>query len=205
MSHSDLPEELRDFILTLAQRDDIHSVSVQFQDATLWEGLLREQVKRAERTGKPPRDAFFLCGPDSGIDGIAKLWPGMEDEPEDQWFTGRTLEEQLGGNIHIPYEGVCGADLFVYPEWRKIHPERWHDDNADVDSATAMKPCNHLLIEKDLGEPACATRVGPIATTWWLYSSKAPYKDCGPNHEWPGSQRRLLSEEELAVLIKATE
>jgi len=205
MSHSDLPDELRDFILMMAQRDDIHSVSVQFQDATLWEALLREQVKRAERTGKPPGDAFFLCGPDAGIAGIAKLWFGLEDLPREKWFDGSTLEEKIGGNIHIPYEGVCGADLLVYPAWRKIYPERWHDDDADVNSATAMKPCNHLLIEKDLGEPACATRVGPIANTWWLYSSKAPYKDCGPNHEWLGSQGRILTAEELAALISSTE
>lgn len=147
------------------------------------EGLLTEQVKRARESGKSPRQAFFLCGPDSGIPGIAKHHPGLEDLPPEEWFNGDTLEEKLGGGIHIPYEGVCGADLYVYPAWRKIHPEAWAKEGAQLDWATARKPCNHLLIEHDLGEPACATRIGPIAGNWWLYSSKAPYKRCSPFHE----------------------
>lgn len=51
-----------------------------------------------------------------------------------------------------------------------------------LDWATPTKPCNHILIEQDLGEPDCAKRIGPIAGGWWLYSSKAPYKDCNPFH-----------------------
>lgn len=183
LRQSALPDELRDLILAMARREDVHSVSCQFRDAQLWEGLLQEQVRRARLSGKPPRDAFFLCGPDGGIPGIAKMHPGLEDLPEDEWFTGDTLEEKLGGRIHIPYEGVCGADLFVYPSWRAIYPEHWTEDGAELDWATAMKPCNHLLIERDLGEPSCATRTGPIAGTWWLYSSNAPYKPCSPFHQ----------------------
>lgn len=183
----DLPDELRDLILSLARRPDVHSVSCPFRDTKLWEGLLREQLRRAQASGQAPQEAFFLAGPDSGIPGVAKTFPGMEDLPEDQWFDGSTLEERLGGKIHIPYEGVSGADLFIYPDWRKIYPEAWQEDGADLDSATAGKPCNHLLIEQDLAEPGCATRVGPIAGSWWLYSSKAPYKDC---HRMPRSKPR---------------
>lgn len=178
----ELPDELRDVILAMARRPDVHSVSCQFRDAKLWEGLLGEQVKRARKTEKPPRDAFFLCGPDGGIHGIAKHHAGLEDMPPEEWFDGSTMEEKLGGDIHIPYEGVCGADLYVYPSWRKIYPEAWEKEGAELDWATAMKPCNHLLIQKDLGEPTCATRTGPIAGSWWLYSSNAPYKDCNPFH-----------------------
>lgn len=167
-------DELRDLILTMARRDDVHSVSCQFGDARLWEGLLREQVRRAAQTGQSPKEAFFLCGPDGGIPGIAKLHPLLKEMPEDQRFTGDTLEEKLGGDIHIPYEGVCGADLFVYPHWRKIVPEAWSRPGARLASATGGKPCKHLLIEKDLGEPDCATRIGPIAGNWWLYSDIAP-------------------------------
>lgn len=180
MTQTHLSDPLRDFILAMARREDVHSVSCQFHDATLWEGLLHEQVKRARQTGQRPRDAFFLCGPDSGIPGIAKFHSGLEELPEEEWFTGDTLEEKLGGSIHIPYEGVCGADLYVYPAWRKIYPQAWQKEGAELDWATAQKPCNHLLIEQDLGQPACATRIGPIADTWWLYSSTAPYKDCNP-------------------------
>lgn len=183
MNQTTLSDELRDFILAKARRIDVHSVSCQFGDAQLWEGLLDEQVKRARQSGKPPRDAFFLCGPDSGIEGIAKHHHGLEDLPPEEWFKGDKLEEKRGGSIHIPYEGVCGSDLFVYPDWRKIYPRMWEEKGAKLDWATAQKPCNHLLIEQDLGEPACATRVGPIAGNWWLYSSKAPYKDCNPFHD----------------------
>jgi hypothetical protein len=182
MNQVHLSDALRDFILAMARREDVHSVSCQFQDAPLWEGLLHEQVKRSRQTGQRPRDAFFLCGPDSGMPGIAKLHPGLEGLPEEEWFTGDTLEERLGGSIHIPYEGVCGADLYVYPAWRKVYPQAWQKEGAELDWATAQKPCNHLLIEQDLGQPACATRIGPIAGNWWLYSSTAPYKDCNPFH-----------------------
>lgn len=177
-----MPHEMRELILSFARREDVHSVSCQFPDRALWEGLLREQVRRSRATGKPPGEAFFLCGSDSGIPNIAKLHPGLEDLPEEEWFTGETLEEQMGGDIHIPYEGVTGADFFVYPHWRKIYPEAWEKPGARMDWATRGKPCNHLLIEKDLGVPDCATRTGPIAGTWWLYSSKAPYRDCHPFH-----------------------
>lgn len=175
-----MPDELRNFILAMAARADVHSVSCQFHDPKLWEGLLAEQAKRVRETGMSPRDAFFLCGPDSGIPGVAKHHPGLQGLPEEEWFNGGTLEEKMGGHIHIPYEGVCGADLYVYPSWRKINPKAWERDGAELDWATPMKSCNHILIEQDLGEPACATRVGPIAGGWWLYSSRASYKDCNP-------------------------
>lgn len=179
MNHPGPLDELYDLILAMARRDDVHSVSCQFYEPRLWEGLLTEQVRRARQTGKSPEEAFYLSGPDSGIPGIAKFHPGLEDVPEENWFDGSTLEEKLGGAIHIPYEGVCGADLFVYPHWRKIVPDRWEKDGAQLDWATGGKPCNHLLIEQDLGQPTCATRIGPIAGSWWLYSSTAPYKNCG--------------------------
>lgn len=179
----EMPDELRDLILSMARRPDVHSVSCQFRDERLWQGLLEEQVRRARESGKPPRKAFFLCGPDGGLPGIAKHHHGLEDLPREKWFDGSTLEEKMDGDIHIPYEGVCGADLYVYPAWRRINPAAWEKDGAELDWATANKPCNYLLIEQDLGEPACATRIGPIAGTWWLYSSKAPYKPCSPFHQ----------------------
>ena len=100
----------------------------------------------------------------------------MNEEPV---FDGSSLEEKMSGEIHIPYEGVCGADFLVYPTWRNIYPEQWERENAQLDRATARKNCNHLLIKGDFGVPLCATRTGPI-DDWWLYSSTAPYKDCNP-------------------------
>jgi len=49
--------------------------------------------------------------------------------------------------------------------WRRINPAAWAKDGAELDWATASKPCNRLLIEQDLGEPVRATRIGPIAGT----------------------------------------
>ncbi len=181
MGMADISDELRDLIISMAGREDVHSVSCQFRDAELWKFLMEEQVRRAKDQGKSPRDAFFLCGPDSGIPGIAKLYSSLDEVPEEECFDGSTLEERLGGDIHIPYEGVCGADLFVYPTWRKVYPEAWAREGAQLDSATSMKRCNHLLLYGDFGESACATRIGPI-DGWWLYSSTAPYKDCNPFH-----------------------
>lgn len=184
-------EELVDLILAMAARDDVRSVSCPFGGERLWRGLMEEQLRRAKASGAALEDAFFLAGSDAGISGIAKDFPGMDEVPEEQWYDGSTLEERMGGRIHIPYEGVCGADLLVYPDWRKIYPEYWARPGARIDSATAGKPCNHLLIEQDLGEAACVTRTGPIAGTWWLYSSTAPSKDCSPVHQ---DREQILSE-----------
>ena len=52
MNQVHLSDALRDFILAMARREDVHSVSCQFQDAPLWEGLLHEQVKRSRQTGQ---------------------------------------------------------------------------------------------------------------------------------------------------------
>jgi len=183
MTASLLHEDLLALILDLAGRTNIHSVSCQFIDHALWEGLLAEQARRAKATGRPPQSAFFLCGPDGGLPGISKLPPGLEEEvelPPSPHTAGDSMEERFGGSIHIPYEGVCGADLFVYPSWRRIYPEAWQAEDAELDWATADKPCNHLLIEQDLGPAPRANRIGPIAGSWWLYSSTAPYKDCNP-------------------------
>lgn len=182
MNRPELHKDLRTLILTLAQRDDVHSVSCQFRDQALWEGLLTEQARRACESGRPPREAFFLCGPDGGIPGIAKLHPELDDDYDGTLprFTGDNLEEQMGGDIHIPYEGVTGADLMVYPHWRRLFPSRWEKPGAEMDWVTGDKPCNYLLVEKDLGEAPNATRTGPIAGSWWLYSSTRPYKDCNP-------------------------
>ena len=181
MNEFEISKELRELILSMAKRKDVNSVSCQFCDTELWSGLLEEQVKRAKEQNKNPGDAFFLCGPDGGIPGIAKLYPGLDEVPEEERFDGSTLEEKLHGEIHIPYEGVCGADFFVYPTWRKLNPQAWERENAELDWATPMKHCNHLLLSGDFGVPDCATRTGPI-DGWWLYSSTAPYKDCNPFH-----------------------
>lgn len=177
----EIPDELRSLILGVARQDDVHSVSCCLTDPQLWEGLLEEQQRRARLKGLPPRQAYYLAGPDSGIRDISKRHPALEDLPEEEWFTGETLEEQMGGEIHIPYEGACGSDLLVYPKWRTISPEYWEQPGAELDWATRGLRSNYLVIEQDLGTAGCVRRSGPYAESWWLYASTGPYKSCTPD------------------------
>ena len=174
MNTDGFSDKLRTLILETASRPDVHSVSCFFDDFSLWEGLSLEQIKRARETGKPPIEAFFLSGPDSGIPGIAPMVVDDEYDPDPQI---EFLAEKMGWQIHIPYEGFCSADLLVYPSWRKIYPERWKEDNAELDWATPMRKCNLLIIQQDLGEAECVNR-DYISNGWWIYSSRAPYKNC---------------------------
>jgi len=112
--------ELIDFILMMARRDDVWSVSCQFSDQRLWEGLLGEQIKRAQQTGLPLQEAYFLSGPDGGMHGIAKNHAGLEDRPEDQWYDGTTLEEN--------------------PPWKKIWAARFISRTR----ASAVRICSSI-------------------------------------------------------------
>ena len=52
MGMADISDELRDLIISMARREDVHSVSCQFRDAELWKFLMEEQVRRAKDQGK---------------------------------------------------------------------------------------------------------------------------------------------------------
>lgn len=143
-------------ILDLIQRDDVRSVSCPFDDFTLWRALIEKQLRRAEATGLPLQSAFGLCGPDSGLPGI----------PVEDW----------GGEVHIPYEGACGADLFILPSWHRFFADKVRD-GGKLRWAVG-KPCHHVLLQGDHGELACATRT--TFGDWTLYTSTVPYEDCSP-------------------------
>jgi hypothetical protein len=183
--------ELRDLILRFASRPDIRSISCCFTDCDLWKGLLGEQVRRATAQGIPPREALCLMGPDSGIPGVNLLWDclhildvesGEEHERLRREFLEQdtSLERRMGGDIHIPCEGMCGGDFLVLPHWRTVAPERWQSPGAHLSYAIG-KSCNFLLAERDLGESPCATRSEPVPG-WWLYESTNPLPDCNPFH-----------------------
>lgn len=150
------PEPVRTAILELIRHEDIRSVSCPFDDFVLWRGLVGEQLRRAEATGLPLQQAFCLCGPDSGLSNL-----DVED-----W----------GGEVHIPYEGACGGDLFILPRWHRFFADKVRD-GGKLRWAVA-KPCNHVLLHGDHGELACATR--SVIGDWTLYSSTAPHEDCNP-------------------------
>lgn len=151
------PAAIRGLILELVKREDIRSVSCPFPDYELWRGLVAEQVKRAQATGLPLQQAFCLCGPDSG--------------------PGEATVEDWGGEVHIPYEGACGGDLFIIPGWFNFASEKIKE-GGKLRWATWGRGCNHVLVRGDHGEVACATRT-PIGE-WTLYSSTEPYVDCNP-------------------------
>ena len=182
----DFPDALRQLLLAIAGRPDVWSVSCQFTDWQLWRGLLAEQLRPSRLSGLPPALVFHLSGPDSGLPGISRYWGVMcdlGDPPAQEQFTGDSLEEQLGGFIHIPWEGVCQADLVVYPHWRKIAPERWQQPGAWLGSATFGLGCNYLLIDRDLGRAHCVDRTGPVAG-WWLYRNTGRRRDCSISRRW---------------------
>lgn len=151
-----LPAQVVGKVLELIQRDDIRSVSCPFSDYELWCGLVAEQVRRSKLSGLPPQEAFTLCGADGG----------MSDMPFDE----------LGGRVHLPYEGMCGGDLVLLPLWRKFFAEE-AEENGRLSTAVRLC-CYHLLTPMDFGELSFATRM--LVGDWVLYQSKAPYVPCDP-------------------------
>jgi hypothetical protein len=150
------PEAVFEKIRELIKREDVCSVSCPFEGLEIWRVLVDEQLRRSLISGLPPQEAFFLCGPDSCLDS----------EKIAEW----------GGYVHIPYEGACGADLFVLPGWHVFKADDVRD--GGVLRSAVNKYCHRILLRRDHGELACATR--EVIGDWTLYTSKAPYEDCNP-------------------------
>jgi hypothetical protein len=179
-----LTPELQDAILRLAAQPDIRSISCPFDEFDLWRGLLNEQMRRATRLGLPAQEALCLMGPQSGIPGITPIPLIYEDEsypPEPDPRTGGFAPHRWGGEIHIPYEGACGGDLFILPKWHNVFLERLAGPSAKFSYLLSGKRCNYLLTNRDLGELPCATRADCAGS--FLYKNMQPYPDCNPFHE----------------------
>lgn len=181
-----LSPELQDGILRLASQSDIKSISCPFDEFYLWKSLLQEQVKRTNASGLPPQEVFFLSGPDSGIPGITPPRYLFDDlAPSDsQLFpvadsrTGGLAPHRWGGDVHIPYEGACGADLFIIPKWHNVLPEGSTNSDTKLSYLLGGKKCNYLLTNRMLGELPCATWENLAG--WNLYINSRPYDDCHP-------------------------
>lgn len=143
---SSLDPGLLELITSLARRADIRSISCPFEDRVLWRALVWEQVQRAAAQCLPPREALFLAGPDSGLKDV---------EAED-W----------GGDIHIPYEGACAADLFIKPRWFAFHRES-ATASGSVRAGLGDKAQRYALAHGDLGEFPLDERVR--CGDWTLY------------------------------------
>lgn len=176
-----LTDALAHEILNLAAQSDVDSVSCPFDEFELWRGLIAEQVKRAERLGVPPQDAFCLVGPGSGIPGITPIViedDGVTYPPDPDPRTGGLAPDMWGGKVHIPYEGTCGAGLFILPKWHNVFPERLIGADAMLSHLIGGKRCNYLLTNRDLGQLPCATLSD--CAGWFLYKNNTPYPDCNP-------------------------
>ena len=180
-----LTPELQDAILRLAAQSDVRSISCSFDEFDLWRGLLNEQMRRATRLGLPAQEALCLMGPQSGIPGITPIPLIYEDEsypPEPDPRTGGFAPHRWGGEIHIPYEGACGGDLFILPKWHNVFLERLAAaPRPKLSYLIGGKKCNYLLTNRDLGELPCATRADCAGS--FLYKNMQPYPDCNPFHE----------------------
>ncbi|MCO5102433.1 MAG: hypothetical protein M9919_00360 [Burkholderiaceae bacterium] len=177
--------ELRDAILSLAARPDIHSISCPLVDFRLWQGLFKEQVARSDRLGLPLQEGLCLMGPDSGIPGVTAVFTGLEDDdclppvlPDQE---GNLAPDRWGGEVHIPYEGVCGGDLFIPPKWLSLDSQALSKPDAKF-HWVSNKRCNFLLLDRDLGELPHSVR-SELVEGWWLYKSTSPFLDCNPFHD----------------------
>lgn len=163
-----LPDDLLDAVRDLIRHDDIRSISCALApDGRLWRILVDEQLRRARVTGLPAADALFLAGRDQWCD---------IDPSRNAWYEE---VESWGGAIHVPYEGVCGGDLFFVPEYWQTTFDDAKKDGAKLRWAV-KRPCNYILVQGDYGELPCATRQRIGKCEWTLYTSNAVHEDCHP-------------------------
>lgn len=152
-----IPPMVRQKIAELIKQDDVRSVSCPYRDYELWRVLAAEQLRRAENLGVSPREAFTLSGPDGGN--------ALQGIPYEAW----------GADVHIPYEGLCGGDLLIWPKGRRFRvPQGTTTGKLRV--AATVSGCYYLLSPEDFGEVSFATR--RMVGDWALYQSNAPYEPC---------------------------
>lgn len=158
--HSALPIAFLRLIDDLVTRDTVASVSCPLPDYWLWRRLVEEQIRRSDKAGCALQTAFSLSGPDGGL---------------------RVPFEDWGADVHIPYEGACGADLFIKPYWRRtnLKADARGGSLSDVVFAEHFPPagyvCHYLLTQEDMGILHCATRTD-VGDGWVLYESNRPYE-----------------------------
>ena len=71
--------------------------------------------------------------------------------------------------MHIPYEGMCSADLVFLPSWRVFHIE-YAGSEGSLAKASRLD-CKYMIVPRknDFGELGCATR--QIIEGWIFYQS----------------------------------
>lgn len=147
-----ITDEFHRLIESLVRLATVNSVQCPLLDRETWVILTKEQQRRARKTGLPLEEALFLSGPDSG------MWPVNYIE--------------MGGEVHVPYEGAPAADLFILPHWFNFAAERAQGPGS-LRRALWGKQCHFVLSGQDFGELSSAyrTKFGG----WILYESRQPY------------------------------
>jgi len=150
----EFPPEVIELIKVLITRPEVQSVSFPYSDERVWRALVREQLKRAEGTGRHRQNVFGLSGPDSGLPFDPADW---------------------GGYVHIPYEGMAEADLFVKSPTRGFHLP-YARGGGDLKAAMLGKHCHHALVHGEHRDVDGASRT--LVQGWTLYTSNRPYVRC---------------------------
>lgn len=177
----DLPKAIFDLIEELIASDQVQSVACPFDGFWIWRLLFEEQLKRSAKTHTEPQQAFSLsCADSTQVLAPFSAW---------------------GAELHRPYEGYCGADLFIKPKWRKVFPEHDREGGSLSDIVFYTGEiircgyvCHYLLTDDDLGELKCATR-RVIGDGWVLYENKRPYQP-NPNFKKPQTPQPVDSDAE---------
>ena len=152
-----LPVALQEYLRELVTRPETLSASCEGGDYHLWRILIDEQLRRAETTGLPPQEAFGLCSADHGI----------------PWLPS----DFLGADVHVPYEGICGGDIFFLPRWFKFDAEA-AVKAGNLSGGTHGKHCRYLITDRDFGDLSCATR--RAFGGWFVYEDKNHLAPCNP-------------------------
>ena len=150
------PTAVVKLIKVLIKRTDVQAVSFPYTDERVWRALVQEQLERARGTGRHRQNVFGLSGPDCGLPFDPSDW---------------------GGYVHIPYEGMAEADLFVKSPSRGFHLP-YARGGGDLTAAMLGKQCQHALIHGEHAEIDSATRT--LVEGWTLYTSTRAYVPCNP-------------------------
>lgn len=168
-----LTPELRQVILDLARQPDIHSLSCPFKNYDLWNALIEEQIWRSKATGLPYQEAFCLCAPDSGIDGMQQY-----DYVSEKW---PFHTPPIGSDVHTSWEGVCGGDLSSFlpgaASGRAMGPNRMNSASWSGCAATTPFPINTLATSTARRAPSWPGAGTSTGAMHWGYFERGGRND----------------------------
>ena len=103
--------------------------------------------------------------------------PAMPEHGGDEVAAATAATPQYWQSVLEADEGAESVAGVPTEDDRSTRKPDLPDELRDLILTMARRPDVHSV--------SCPTRVGPIAGSWWLYSSNGPYKDC---HRMPRSK-----------------